>query len=280
MRPKCPSRCRRPAPRTASARPARTLPSHPWAGAIVTMTLVARDEANNEGRSEPFELQLPERIFTKPVARALVEQRRILALDGDAQARVLTALDAMTIAPDKFKIESNVYLGLRSIFWQLARAKSDDSAARRRHPHVGHGGTARGRQRVRRRAGAAQCRGSPARGARTGRDRRGDQEAHRRAARGARQVHAGARRAGAAQSAAARASARPQLPPDAAAGPQEYDRPHGADGTLRRQGRRPSAPAGTAADARQPADGPARPAAAGRRSGRRHDAGARRARAT
>ena len=32
----------------------------------------------------------------------------------------------MTIAPDKFNTESNVYLGLRSIFWHLARAKSDD----------------------------------------------------------------------------------------------------------------------------------------------------------
>ena len=104
----------------------KDLTEHPWAGADVVMTLTARDEAGNEGKSEPFELKLPERPFTKPVARALIEQRRILALDGDAQARVLTALDALTIAPEKFKIESNVYLGLRSIFWQLARAKSDD----------------------------------------------------------------------------------------------------------------------------------------------------------
>jgi uncharacterized protein (TIGR02302 family) len=90
------------------------------------MTLTARDEAGNEGRSEPFELRLPERIFTKPVARALVEQRRILALDADAQARVLTALDALTLAPDRFNVESSVYLGLRSIYWQLADAKDDD----------------------------------------------------------------------------------------------------------------------------------------------------------
>jgi len=50
----------------------------------------------------------------------------LLALDGDAQARVLTALDALTIAPERFNMESNVYLGLRSIFWQLVRAKNDD----------------------------------------------------------------------------------------------------------------------------------------------------------
>src|SRR5262249_19415791 len=104
----------------------KDLTEHPWAGVDATMTLTARDEAGNEGTSEPYELKLPERPFSKPMARALIEQRRVLALDGDAQARVLTALDALTIAPDKFKIETNVYLGLRSIFWQLARAKSDD----------------------------------------------------------------------------------------------------------------------------------------------------------
>ena len=104
----------------------KDLTEHPWAGADVEMKLTARDEAGNEGSSEPFEFRLPERPFSKPVARALIEQRRSLALDADAQARVLTALDALTIAPEKFNIESNVYLGLRSIFSLLARAKSDE----------------------------------------------------------------------------------------------------------------------------------------------------------
>ena len=40
------------------------------------MTLVAHDEANNEGKSEPREFALPQRVFVKPVARALIEQRR------------------------------------------------------------------------------------------------------------------------------------------------------------------------------------------------------------
>jgi len=102
------------------------LTEHPWAGSDVAMILTARDEAGNEGQSEAFEFRLPERPFSKPIARALVEQRRILALDADAQASVLSALDALTLAPERFNIEANVYLGLRSIFWQLARAKSDD----------------------------------------------------------------------------------------------------------------------------------------------------------
>jgi uncharacterized protein (TIGR02302 family) len=104
----------------------KDLTEHPWAGGDVAMTLTARDEGGNEGRSAPFEMRLPERPFSKPVARALIEQRRALALDGDTQANVLTALDALTLAPERFKMESNVYLGLRAIYWQLSRAKSDD----------------------------------------------------------------------------------------------------------------------------------------------------------
>ncbi len=104
----------------------KDLTEHPWAGVDAAMTLIARDEAGNKGKSEPFEFRLPERPFTKPIARALVEQRRVLALDADAQARVLNALGALTLAPERFNMESNVYLGLRSIFWQLTRAKSDD----------------------------------------------------------------------------------------------------------------------------------------------------------
>src|SRR5208282_3864122 len=80
----------------------------------------------NEGKSEPFAFRLPERVFTKPLARALVEQRRDLALDARSRPRVLTALDALAMAPDKFTPDAGVYLGLRSIFWSLVRAKTDD----------------------------------------------------------------------------------------------------------------------------------------------------------
>jgi uncharacterized protein (TIGR02302 family) len=104
----------------------KDLSEHPWAGVDVTMTLVARDEANNEGRSSPHEMRLPERPFVKPLPRALIEQRRLLALDANAKERVMAALDALTLAPERFTPETKVYLGLRSIYWQLVRAKNDD----------------------------------------------------------------------------------------------------------------------------------------------------------
>ncbi len=112
--------------RSGAAQTTRDLTAHPWAGAKVEVTLVARDEAGNEGRSEPAEVELPQRIFVKPIARALIEQRRILALDAGAKPLVLTALDALTIAPESFTPEAAVYLGLRAIYFDLAHAKSDD----------------------------------------------------------------------------------------------------------------------------------------------------------
>jgi len=104
----------------------KDLTDHPWAGAEVTMTLIAHDDGGNVGKSEPFTFRLPERAFTKPLARALIEQRRDLAMDANTRPQVITALDALAIAPEKFTPQASVYLGLRSIFWSLVRAKSDD----------------------------------------------------------------------------------------------------------------------------------------------------------
>jgi uncharacterized protein (TIGR02302 family) len=105
---------------------AKDLADHPWAGAKVDLTLTAKDDVGNEGRSDPFELTLPERIFVNPLARALIEQRRELALDAEARDRVLIALDALTIAPEKFVPEVPVFLALRGVVWNLASAKSDE----------------------------------------------------------------------------------------------------------------------------------------------------------
>jgi len=104
----------------------KDLSEDPYAGADVTLTLTAKDEAGNEGKSEPFNMRLPERLFTKPLARALIEQRRILALDANKNSEVFTALDALTIAPELFMPESGQYLGLYSVTRQLEAARTDD----------------------------------------------------------------------------------------------------------------------------------------------------------
>ena len=49
--------------RSGVGRTTKNVNEHPWAGADVSMTLVARDEGGNEGTTEPVDLRLPERAF-------------------------------------------------------------------------------------------------------------------------------------------------------------------------------------------------------------------------
>lgn len=100
--------------------------AHPWAGAKVNMTLVARDEAGQEGRSEAVEVTLPQRTFTKPLAKALVEQRRNLVMDVEARKLVQLAMDALLIEPELFMKEAGIYLSMRMLNERLRRAGSDD----------------------------------------------------------------------------------------------------------------------------------------------------------
>lgn len=99
---------------------------HPWAGARVRIQLKVKDEAGQEGVSEPVEAVLPQRPFTKPLARALVEQRRDLALDAESRPRVLEALHALMIAPERFVPEPSHFLGLKIIVSRLIAARTDE----------------------------------------------------------------------------------------------------------------------------------------------------------
>lgn len=106
----------------------KDLSEDPYAGADVTLTLTVKDEAGNEGKSEPFDMRLPERLFTKPLARALIEQRRILALDANKNSEVSDALDALLIAPELFMPEeTGHYLGLYHVARELEAAHTDDA---------------------------------------------------------------------------------------------------------------------------------------------------------
>jgi uncharacterized protein (TIGR02302 family) len=102
------------------------LSEHPWAGARVTMTLTARDEAGNIGRSEPKQIVLPQRTFVKPLARAIVEQRRNLVFSPDDRKRVSTAIEALMIDPDRFQTGAGPFLGLQAILKRLQMARTDD----------------------------------------------------------------------------------------------------------------------------------------------------------
>ncbi len=95
--------------------------AHPWAGQRVQMWLEATDVAGQIGRSQPVEIVLPARQFRKPLARAVIEQRRKLAEDSRNRPYVARALDALTLEPDGFIEEAGVYLGMKSVQHRLER---------------------------------------------------------------------------------------------------------------------------------------------------------------
>ncbi len=105
------------------------LTAHPYAGLMVEGHLEARDGAGQAGKSPTIRFRLPARVFTDPLARALIEQHQNLAASDAAGRRlVMRTLDALTFAPDKFyEGKSGLYMGIRAAYWGIraARAPSD-----------------------------------------------------------------------------------------------------------------------------------------------------------
>lgn len=94
---------------------------HPWAGQKVIMWLEATDVAGQTGASDGIEIVLPSRRFSKPLARAVIEQRAKLVEDSRNRPDVLVALDALMLEPDGFIDSTKVYLGLRTAYYRLQR---------------------------------------------------------------------------------------------------------------------------------------------------------------
>ena len=110
----------------------RDLTGEPFAGLEVQITLEATDGAGQKGFSRPVRFWLPARVFTNPLARALVEQRQNLAIaEPHAQQRVTRVLDALTIAPEHFYAnQSAAYLAVRTAYWSLRHARGAADVAR------------------------------------------------------------------------------------------------------------------------------------------------------
>ncbi|HWA92622.1 MAG TPA: TIGR02302 family protein [Rhizomicrobium sp.] len=100
------------------------LTAHPYAGLDVDIVLEAVDGAGQTGISKPMRFTLPQRVFTNPLARALIEQRQVLGTGNILlRPRVVASLQALTIAPDLFYQDKlGVYLSIRSALWTLQHA--------------------------------------------------------------------------------------------------------------------------------------------------------------
>ena len=135
------------------------LTRHPLAGRKVIARLVAVDGAEQRGVSEPFYTTVPDKIFVEPLAKAIIEQRRLLIegdvpfteaprerADNDASdgtfdtyqtawrlgraaqpvQRAVQLIEAVTDAPDPSIFNDPVvYLGLRHVGKSLRYATSE-----------------------------------------------------------------------------------------------------------------------------------------------------------
>jgi uncharacterized protein (TIGR02302 family) len=113
-------------PKTADGKAIQDLTAHPWAGLMVELSLIARDHAGQSGESKAKRFKLPEREFTKPLAKSMVELRRELVLDPDGRDQVIRLLDALTAWPEGILEDTGIYLGVRTALNQLYRAQSHE----------------------------------------------------------------------------------------------------------------------------------------------------------
>lgn len=104
----------------------KELTAHPWAGLNVEMVLIAKDEAEKTGKSLVTRFTLPQRNFTKPLARAIIKERRHLVERPFQRRIVARSLDLITNVPlrtpSKVIKNISVFLGLRSAYWRLLHA--------------------------------------------------------------------------------------------------------------------------------------------------------------
>ncbi|MYE03044.1 MAG: TIGR02302 family protein [Alphaproteobacteria bacterium] len=102
------------------------LTAHIWAGREVSLRILARDGAGQEGEGPSLLFVLPERPFTHPVARALVEERKTLHWDG----RQATAerLDGIAAGSDLYDGDPAVTLALAVAAARLRGARQAEPA--------------------------------------------------------------------------------------------------------------------------------------------------------
>ncbi len=108
-----------------AARTVHDLAEHPFAGMEMTLRIRATDGVGQTGFSESRTFRLPSRVFVNPVAKALIEQRQILAMDADSQIDVIEAMDLMLLVPDALG-GAGAFLAVNAAYKEMVRAQTDD----------------------------------------------------------------------------------------------------------------------------------------------------------
>ena len=86
-------------PKDAKGVATEDLSENPYAGVMMTGRLVGRDVSGQQGAGAPLDFILPARVFHHPLARAIVDLRRRLALHPESAAEAAADIAALAEAP-------------------------------------------------------------------------------------------------------------------------------------------------------------------------------------
>jgi len=116
-------------PKSAHGTALDDLTANPWAGLPVIGRLVARDAPGQKGASEEAAFALPERDFHNPMARIVVQARKMLSLDPDSRVGPVRLLDQVSATAELFGSDLGAYLNLRAIASLLRENAAPGSVA-------------------------------------------------------------------------------------------------------------------------------------------------------
>jgi uncharacterized protein (TIGR02302 family) len=102
------------------------LASHPWAGLMVNLSLAVTDGAGQTATAKLENFKMPERIFVKPLPRALVEQRKQLILFPERALHVGKLIDTMALYPKGLVEQSAPLVAMGVIASRLRNVRGYD----------------------------------------------------------------------------------------------------------------------------------------------------------
>ena len=90
---------------------------------FVDLTLEVSDAAKQKTKSDVKSFKLPERFFTKPLAQALIEQRKTLIMDPDEAGSVVKLLQALLIYPAGLIENSGTQIAIAAIISRISNVR-------------------------------------------------------------------------------------------------------------------------------------------------------------
>lgn len=102
---------------------------HPWSGLPVVVSLRVEDAIGQTDETRAAVVTMPDLLISEPMAKALVEQRRLMIWNIDAAARATRTLYAASEIPEEYFLGSTIFLLIESALHDLSRGLTLDAVA-------------------------------------------------------------------------------------------------------------------------------------------------------